>query len=66
MNKRVVNTEIQGFRRCRRACPDAGGKIVITNVTKNKRYELRYDGTNHATFIDPKGERISSRFLCSQ
>jgi hypothetical protein len=66
VNNREVRTEVQDFRRCRRACPDAGGKIVITNVTKNKRFELRYDGSNQATFVDPKGREASIPLLCGQ
>jgi hypothetical protein len=66
VNKREIRTEIVGFRRCRQACPDADGKIVITNVTKNKRYELRYDGSNRATFIDPKGRETALPLLCGQ
>jgi hypothetical protein len=65
VNSRVVHTQIESFRRCRRACPDAGGKIAITDVTKNKRFELRYDGSNQATFVDPKGREVAIPLLCS-
>ena len=63
---RQIHTQIEGFRRCRRSCPDANGKIVITNVTKNKTYELDYDGTDHATYTNPKGQSVSIPLLCSQ
>jgi hypothetical protein len=66
VGEREIRTEISSFRRCRRECPDAGGKIVVTNVTKNKRYELHYDGTNRATFIGPNGKERSIPLLCRQ
>ena len=66
VNGRQIRTEVTGFRRCRRECPDAGGKIVVTNVTKNVRYELHYDGTNRATLIGPNGGEHSVPLLCSQ
>jgi hypothetical protein len=64
IDKRSIRTEIIDFRRCRRGCPDAGGRIVITNVTKNKSIELRYDGTNTATFVDVKGRETPVPLLC--
>jgi hypothetical protein len=66
VNRREIHTEIQNFRRCRRACPDAGGKIVIADVTKNVRYELHYDGSNQATFVGPAGQEITIPLLCAQ
>ena len=66
ISARQVRTEITSFRRCRRECPDAGGKIAVTNVTRNERYELRYDGTNRATFIAPDGSEHSVPLLCGQ
>ena len=35
---------------------DTGDFIVVTNVDKNKSLEIRYDGTNQATLVTPKGE----------
>lgn len=61
---REIRTEVSGFRRCRRECPDAGGKIVVTSLTTNDRYELRYDGTNRATFIGPNGVERTVPLLC--
>lgn len=61
---RNVKTEITAFRRCRGSCPDAGGKIVITNVDKNVSVEIRYDGTNQATLVGPKGGEVKFGLLC--
>ncbi|MBX3203831.1 MAG: hypothetical protein KF764_02120 [Labilithrix sp.] len=61
---REIRTRIEGFRRCRRACPDAGGRIVVTNVTTQAEYELRYDGTNQATFVGPQGNEVAIPLLC--
>ncbi|HVH46602.1 MAG TPA: hypothetical protein VM925_29880 [Labilithrix sp.] len=66
VNGREIRTEIENFRRCRKACPDAGGKVVVTNVAKNKRFELNYDGTNRATFVGPEGRVVSIPLLCGQ
>lgn len=62
--EREIRTNIENFRRCRRGCPDAGGKITVTNVTKDKKVELLYDGTNQATFITPKGQRAVVPLFC--
>lgn len=61
---REIRSAISNFRRCRGGCPDAGGKIVVTNVTKGKSVELRYDGTSRATFVSPKGRVSSVALLC--
>jgi hypothetical protein len=53
---RNVKTEINDFRRCRGSCPEAGGSIVVTHVEKNVSVEIKYDGTNQATLVTPKGE----------
>lgn len=53
---RNLKTEVTAFRRCRGSCPDAGGKIVVTNVDKGVSLEIHYDGTSQATLITPKGE----------
>jgi hypothetical protein len=64
INRRDVKVEISDFRRCRRGCPDPGGKVTITNVTRNKRFELRYDGSNVATYVGPNGREASVPLLC--
>lgn len=53
---RSVKTEVNDFRRCRGSCPEAGGSIVVTNVDRNVSIEIKYDGTNQATLVTPKGE----------
>lgn len=52
---RYLRTEITDFRRCQGACPEAGGKITISNEKKLK-VELLFDGTNRATYTTPKGQ----------
>lgn len=62
---RNVKTEVNDFRRCRGSCPEAGGSIVVTNLDKNVRIEIKYDGTNQATLIHPKGE-TKINLLCGR
>jgi hypothetical protein len=54
---REVRTSIEGFRRCRRGCPDSG---------KSRTFELTYDGSNEATFTRPNGTTSSIPLLCAQ
>jgi hypothetical protein len=61
---REIRTEISDYRRCRRGCPDAGGKITVTNVARSQRIELLYDGTNRATFVTPDGSKVIVPLLC--
>ena len=51
---RYLRTEIADFRRCQGACPEAGGRITISNEKKLK-VEILFDGTNRATYTSPKG-----------
>lgn len=52
---RYLRTEITGFRRCQGACPEAGGRITISNEKKLK-VEILFDGTSKASYTSPKGE----------
>ena len=61
---REIRTEISDFRRCGRGCPEADGKITVTNVSTNTSVELRYDGTNLATFVGANGREMTVRMLC--
>jgi hypothetical protein len=51
---RYLRTEITDFRRCQGACPEAGGRITISNEKKLK-VEILFDGTNRASYTSPKG-----------
>ncbi|MDB4933219.1 MAG: hypothetical protein JWP87_191 [Labilithrix sp.] len=51
---RYLRTEITGFKRCQGGCPEAGGRITISNEAKVK-VEILFDGTKNATFTTPKG-----------
>jgi len=51
---RYLRTEISDFRRCQGACPEAGGKITISNASKVK-VEITFDGTSTATYTWAKG-----------
>ena len=62
--KRSLRVEISEFRRCRRGCPDAGGRITVTNTSSNERVELTFDGTNRATFTDVSGKETAIPLLC--
>jgi hypothetical protein len=62
---RQVRMDVSSFRRCRRACPDAGGSITVTNLTTQQRVEIRYDGTNRARFIGPDGSEVLVPLPCS-
>ena len=60
----TIKVEVTGFRRCRRGCPDAGGKVSITKVSKNRTITLAYDGSNRATFTNAKGIARTVALLC--
>jgi hypothetical protein len=64
VERRRVRIDISDFRRCRRGCPDAGGKIVVTNLTKNVSVQLLFDGTNRATYVNTQGVESSIALLC--
>lgn len=51
---RYLRTEITDFRRCQGACPEAGGRITISNESKLK-VDIQFDGSNRATVTSPKG-----------
>lgn len=61
---RSLRTEITAFRRCRGSCPDAGGRIVVTDVDAGRRIEIRYDGTNRATIVGPSGRESTFQLAC--
>ena len=51
---RYLRTEVTDFKRCQGSCPEAGGRITISNEAKVK-VEIRFDGTSRATYATPKG-----------
>jgi hypothetical protein len=51
---RYLETEVTNYRRCQGACPEAGGKITVSNAAGVK-IELTFDGTSQATFTSAKG-----------
>jgi hypothetical protein len=61
---RNLRTEITGLSACRGGCPDAGGRIVVTNLGNQARIEIQFDGTQEATFVDPNGRPTRFRLLC--
>lgn len=65
VSRRALKTEITSFRRCAGACPEAGGRIVVTDLTKQKRVELSFDGSNVATFTAPNGNQSRVQMLCN-
>lgn len=66
VRQRDIKTEIQSYKRCGRGCPEAGGKIVVTNVAKNKVVTLDFDGTNKATYTNANGKQIALQLLCKE
>jgi hypothetical protein len=56
VRNRALRTEIADFRRCQGACPEAGGRITITNQNAKLKVEILYDGTSVATYTTPKGK----------
>jgi hypothetical protein len=66
VGQRDIKTEVQNFKRCRRGCPEAGGKIIVTNVAKNKVVTIEFDGTATATYTAPNGKQFSLPLLCKE
>jgi hypothetical protein len=64
VENRRVRITISDFRRCRRGCPEAGGKIVVTNLTRNVSVQILFDGTNRATYINTRGVESTIPLLC--
>jgi len=60
---RYLRTEISDFRRCQGSCPEAGGRITISNEAKLK-VEILFDGTNKATYTSPKGSTTITLDSC--
>jgi len=52
---RYLRTEIADFSRCQGSCPEAGGRITITNAEAKLKVEILFDGTSRATYTTPKG-----------
>lgn len=66
VRQRDIKTEVQSFKRCRRGCPEAGGKIIVTNVAKNKVVTIEFDGTATAKYITPNGKELPLVLLCKE
>ena len=52
---RYLRTEVADFKRCRGSCPEAGGRITITNKNETVKVEILFDGTSSASYTTPKG-----------
>lgn len=61
---REIKVEVDDYSRCGRGCPEAGGKIVVTNVAKDKSIELDFDGTATAEFTNATGRTTAVPLLC--
>lgn len=66
VRNRDIKTEVKGFKRCRRGCPEPGGKITVTNVAKNKVVTIDFDGTAKATFTAPNGKQFPLPLACKE
>lgn len=62
---RNLRTVVTDYRRCQRGCPEAGGVITTTNLDNGKVVEIRFDGTDQATFVGPNGKETALPLLCS-
>jgi len=63
---REIRTEIYDFKRCQLSCPEAGGRIVITDVKRSKTVEITFDGTSRATFTGPNGNASKLPLACQE
>jgi hypothetical protein len=61
---RTLRTEIESYARCAGSCPEAGGKITITNVTTGTSVEIDFDGSAQASYSASNGARGSFPLLC--
>lgn len=52
---RTLHTEIADFKRCQGSCPENGGRITVTNQDSKLKLEIKFDGTNRAEIVGPKG-----------
>lgn len=64
VSSRTLRTEVTALSVCRAACPDAGGKIAVTDLDNGTRIEIRFDGTQEATFVAPDGREVRFRLIC--
>jgi hypothetical protein len=66
VGKRNLRTVVTDYRRCQRGCPEAGGKITTTNLDNGKVVEIRFDGTDQATYVTPNGKEKSLPLQCAE
>lgn len=64
VKKREIRVTVDGYRRCKRGCPEAGGSISLTNVARSRTVAIRYDGTNRASFTNANGKESTVTLLC--
>lgn len=55
---KTIRTEIADFKRCQGSCPEAGGRITVTNQDSKLKLEIKFDGTNRASIESPKGTAV--------
>lgn len=61
---RKLKTVITDYSRCAGSCPEAGGKITITNETTGTTVEIDFDGTDRATFSSTKVQPTKFPLMC--
>lgn len=64
VGKREIRATVDGYRRCKRGCPEAGGSISLTNVARSRTVAIRYDGTNKASYTNARGKESTVTLLC--
>ncbi len=62
LGTRTLRIDVANVKRCRRECPEAGGKITISNASG--AYSVTFDGTNQGALQTPSGTERSVSLSC--
>jgi hypothetical protein len=68
VGQRGAQLTIEGFKRCRRECPEAGGKVALVSRkdATTKTYGVTFDGSDEATVTLPNGATRRLALLCGR
>ena len=61
---RKIHTDVISYSRCKGECPAEGSEIKITDVTKAKAVDIKYNGGRSATFTAPNGKQTQVLLAC--
>ncbi len=62
LGARTLRIDVANVKRCRRECPEAGGKITISGTSG--AYSVSFDGSNQAALQTPSGAERSVSLSC--